>query len=82
MFCSLYKLSTYVSITPGNLGLQELACGILGAQVQTGGMAPGILASVMVRAVSYPVLAVLAISMGGIGLLRGRSRYQHPHDLP
>lgn len=76
MFCSLYKFSTYLSITPGNLGLQEVACGVLGEQVQTGGMAVGILASAMLRVFSYLLLAILAICLGGIDLIRKRRQFK------
>ncbi|MCY2931827.1 MAG: lysylphosphatidylglycerol synthase transmembrane domain-containing protein [Planctomycetota bacterium] len=71
LFCALYKLSTYVIITPGNLGLLELACAVLGEQVHVG-MGPGLLACGMVRVAGYAVLAVLAVAMGGLRLLRRR----------
>ncbi|MCY2926442.1 MAG: lysylphosphatidylglycerol synthase domain-containing protein, partial [Planctomycetota bacterium] len=72
LFCALYKLSTYVVITPGNLGVLELGCAVLGEQVHVGPGA-GLLACGMVRVAGYAVLALLAVGMGGLRLIRHRS---------
>ena len=57
MFCALYKLSNYVIITPGNLGVLELGCAVLGEQLHVG-MAAGLLACGMVRVAGYSALFV------------------------
>ena len=36
LFCVLYKVSAYILVTPGNLGIRELAYGILGDQLGIG----------------------------------------------
>lgn len=79
MFCALYKLSTYVIITPGNLGLLELGCAVLGDQTKIGSGA-GLLACGMLRVAGYMVLAVLATGMGGLGLIRERNEIRRQAD--
>lgn len=70
LFNVLVRLSTYVSLTPGgNIGLLEIAIGLLGEQILLG-MGVGILFSLVQRAVSQITLFCLALTMGGPGLLR------------
>ncbi len=70
LFNVLWRLSTYVNLTPGgNVGLLEIAFGLLGEQIQLG-MGVGILFSLVQRAVSQITLFSLALMMGGPGLLR------------
>ncbi|MEI7835434.1 MAG: lysylphosphatidylglycerol synthase transmembrane domain-containing protein [Planctomycetota bacterium] len=72
LFYALYKLSTYVVVTPGNIGLLELLCAALGEQIHVGAVA-GLLACGMVRVSGYAVLAALAMGMGGLRLIRQRN---------
>jgi len=59
LFLALYKLSTYIVLTPGNIGIREMAFGFL-SHVLGIGMAEGIMAS----AILYSVHAVLVIPLG------------------
>ncbi len=74
LFYVVLRLSMTVVITPGNLGVQELAYGVLGEQMQLG-MAQGIVISVMVRILNTTFIIVLGTIFGGIELLRHRKDY-------
>lgn len=71
LFQVVVKLSNQVQITPGNLGLTELAWGVLGAAAQGGGLEHGIAASLLFRVAFTAVLVTLGALFGGLGLLRG-----------
>lgn len=71
IFVCLRKLSLVVNLTPGNLGVQELAYGFLGSALDIG-MAQGIVASGILRMVAYVVLSVLGTLFGGLAMLRGK----------
>ncbi len=75
LFYVLLQLSVYVNLTPGNLGVQEVAFGALAEAMGTG-MAEGILVSALLRVVSYLVLAGLALPLGGLDVLRQRETYR------
>jgi uncharacterized membrane protein YbhN (UPF0104 family) len=60
----LLQTSTYVNLTPGNLGVQEAIFGILSSQVGFAA-ATGVLVSAIVRATGYVALAVVAVAVGG-----------------
>lgn len=81
LFYALFKMSTYLNVTPGNLGIRELAYGILSEQLNIG-MAEGILVSAVFRILAYIVLFSLAIMMGGLNLLRHREEYQRREIKP
>ncbi len=67
------KLSNQVIITPGNLGLNELAVGVL-ARASNQTFEQGIAVSILVRAVSTTMQILLGLLGGGGGLLlAGRS---------
>jgi uncharacterized membrane protein YbhN (UPF0104 family) len=74
LFYALLKFSTYVNVTPGNLGVQELAYGFLSEQLGIG-MAQGVLASAFMRVAGSCVILVLGSFFGGIDLLRHRKDY-------
>lgn len=78
LFYAVYKISTYLNITPGNLGIRELAYGIL-SELMHIGMAEGIVASAIFRVLTYIALSILAVPLGGLDLLRHREQY-HPHS--
>jgi len=59
LFYTLLQLSNIVKLTPGNLGPQEIAFGLLGAQ-STVGMSQGILASAIFRAGAIIVICISA----------------------
>jgi len=79
VFYALLKISHYVSLTPGNLGVQELAYGFLGEQMGIG-MAQGVLASALIRVVGTSVLFALGMLFGGGDLLRHRKDYSKMED--
>ena len=60
VFYALYRLTFHVSITPGNIGIRELAYGLLCAQTDIG-MSKGILVSAELRILSMAVLLILGI---------------------
>jgi uncharacterized membrane protein YbhN (UPF0104 family) len=64
LFNALYRLTFHVSITPGNIGIRELAYGLLCAEANIG-MSKGVLVSSELRvflALSLVILAILAAS--------------------
>lgn len=77
LFFALLHLTNYVQVTPGNIGLAELAYGLLSDQLGFG-MAEGILVGTILRAAGYASILVLAVPMGGIGLLRSRANVGLP----
>ncbi|MBN2457193.1 MAG: flippase-like domain-containing protein [Sedimentisphaerales bacterium] len=76
VFFVLLKLSVFINITPGNIGIQEVAYGFLSEQMGIG-MAQGILASVVARLLSSLVVFVLGLMFGGAELLRHRKEYRN-----
>jgi hypothetical protein len=73
VFYALFKLSFYINLTPGNLGVQEVVWGKL-SELMGIGMAQGVLVSAFVRVVSTGVILVLGIALGGWDMLRSRGR--------
>ena len=73
LFFALLQIVSYVQLTPGNIGVAELAYGLLSDQLGFG-MAEGILAGTILRAAGYANILALAVPMGGIGLLRNYAR--------
>ena len=74
LFYIVSKLSTQIIVTPGNLGIRELAYGILSDQMGIG-MAQGMVVSVIIRILSTSIIIVLGGLFGGIDLLRHRADY-------
>ena len=68
-FYVLLQLATYVAVTPGNLGLQELAFAGL-ATGMGGGAVEGVLVSGLVRVTGVVALLALALPLGGVEALR------------
>lgn len=73
VFYALLSLSTCVILTPGNVGVQELAYGFLSQQLGFG-MAQGILVAVFARISGTAILLSLGITLGGIDLLRQQKK--------
>ncbi len=65
MFFVLLQLSTYVNITPGNLGLLEIGFGALGSQLGVG-LTGGLLVAALIRFSGYVALVLVGLSIGGI----------------
>lgn len=78
LFQVLLKLSNQVVITPGNLGLTELAYGVL-AEASASGVQHGIAVALLVRTLGTVVIVALGVALGGIPVLtegrRGRSLF-------
>jgi hypothetical protein len=81
LFQTLIKLSNQVVITPGNLGLTELAFGVLGSAARGGSMEYGIAAALVFRTLFTSIVVVVGVLLGGIGLLRSRQATQEAADL-
>lgn len=81
LFYALLKLSQVVSITPGNLGVQELALGWVAHETGIG-MAEGILASALLRVLAYLLLVTFGLASGGWQLVRqGKEWLARKKDL-
>ena len=74
LFYVVLRLSTFIIITPGNLGVREIAYGIISEQMKFG-MAQGILISIIIRIIGTTVIIILGTLFGGIGLLRHKDDY-------
>lgn len=74
VFYALYKISAFIVITPGNVGIQEVVYGFLSEQMGIG-MAQGILVAALIRVVGICSISVLGVSLGGIDLLHHRKDY-------
>lgn len=72
-FYVLLQLTTYVPLTPGNLGVQELAFGVLSAGFGASA-ADGVLVSALLRVTGVVALVALALPMGGSEALRASRR--------
>lgn len=68
-FYVLLQLATYVQVTPGNLGVQELAFAALSAGFGAT-VADGVLVSTIVRVTGVIALVLAALPMGGLEALR------------
>ncbi|MCP5118063.1 MAG: flippase-like domain-containing protein, partial [bacterium] len=64
LFYALQQLATYVNITPGNLGIQELFSGGLAAQLGVG-LTGGLLVASLIRLASYATLLIVGMALGG-----------------
>ena len=74
LFYVILKLSTQIIITPGNLGIREIAYGILSDQMQIG-MAQGLVVSVIMRILGTGIIIILGTVFGGSQLLSRRQDY-------
>lgn len=71
IFYALFKLSSFISITPGNIGVQELVFGFLSEQLGIG-MSEGILVCAVGRIISTAVIIFIGVIFGGLGLIQHR----------
>jgi len=74
LFTSLYKLTTFIIITPANIGIQEVAYGFLSEQTQIG-MASGVIVSATVRVISNTFLIIIGLTLGGLDLVKKRKEF-------
>jgi len=81
LFFTVLTLLNQIVITPGNLGIKEVAYGVLAQQLQIG-MAQGILVSLILRVLTLVVTTALGLAFGGRGLLSrsGQNRASQPAD--
>ena len=68
-FYVLLQLATYVPLTPGNLGVQELAFGVLAVGLGSAAV-DGVIVSALVRVTGVIALVVMALPLGGLQALR------------
>ena len=68
-FYVLLQLATYLPLTPGNLGVQELAFGVLAAGLGSAAV-DGVIVSALVRVTGVIALVALALPLGGLQALR------------
>lgn len=68
-FYVLLQLATYVAVTPGNLGLQELAFGVLAVGLGSAAV-DGVVVSGLVRVTGVVALVAAALPLGGVQALR------------
>ena len=73
LFLAIYKLSTFLMITPGNMGVREAAYALLGQAVGIS-MAQGIMVSVVLRIVGYTILLPTGFVWGGAQLFEAKRR--------
>jgi uncharacterized protein (TIRG00374 family) len=77
VFCTLLSLSTFFVITPGNIGIQEIAFGFISQQLSIG-MAQGILVSIVSRIISNALTILLGVLFGGMNVIKYRNKYVEP----
>lgn len=77
LFSALAKLGNLLVITPGNIGIQELAFGFLSNQLGID-ISTGILICAVGRAIGITIIIVLGVMSGGIDLLKHRKEYEKP----
>jgi uncharacterized protein (TIRG00374 family) len=77
VFCTLLSLSTFFVITPGNIGIQEIAFGFISQQLGIG-MAQGILVSIVGRIISTALTILLGVLFGGMNVIKYRNKYVEP----
>lgn len=80
LFQVIVKLSNQVAVTPGNLGLMELAFGLLGSAAHGGGVGYGIAAALVFRMLFSSCVIVLGVLLGGVGLLRMKQQVETESD--
>jgi uncharacterized membrane protein YbhN (UPF0104 family) len=73
LFQVIFKLSTQVVVTPGNLGVTEILFGLLSHGVAST-LEQGLAVSVLYRGVSTVMVVVLGTCFGGVRLLFGGRR--------
>lgn len=78
LFYTVIQLGTYVSITPGNIGVLELAAGALASQLGIG-LTGGLLVATVVRLSGYATLLVAGVAVGGLRAL-GRVRASRSNE--
>lgn len=68
VFYALYRLTFHINVTPGNIGIREIAYGLLCAQAHIG-MSKGLLISAELRVLSVIVLLTIGLSVAGRQIL-------------
>ena len=81
LFAALLKVSMFINITPGNIGVREMIYGLLSEQLHLG-MSEGIMVSIMVRVVGHVVLLTIAVGLGGFKVFGGSTSPRPPDNRP
>jgi len=69
LFYSLLKISSVFIITPGNIGIQEIAFGVLSSEIGTG-MAEGILISAFIRVIGTSTIIAIVIVAAVLDIIK------------
>ena len=80
VFYALYRLTFHINVTPGNIGIREIAYGLLCAQAHIG-MSKGLLISAELRILSIIVLVTIGLAVAGREL-REAWRSTRRHHTP
>lgn len=80
VFYVIIQLGSFIQVTPGNIGVQELAFGVLATEYNVPAAA-GIIVSALIRVTGLVALFLLAVPMGGIKVAR-RWRSASPPESP
>ncbi|MEN6309844.1 MAG: lysylphosphatidylglycerol synthase transmembrane domain-containing protein [Anaerohalosphaeraceae bacterium] len=75
-FFILLKLSSYIIITPGNIGVREIVCGLLAQQMGLGAGA-GMVLSVFYRLFGIITLSLFGLYFGGLKLILSKKKPGH-----
>lgn len=78
LFFIVITLCNRIILLPGNIGVRELAYGVLAEQLGFG-MEQGILASMIIRVIIILVTTALGLSLGGLDVLKSRSRLEREY---
>lgn len=70
LFYVIFQLCNRIQITPGNIGIREIAYGILSSYMQVG-MAQGMMVSIVIRVIGTTVITVMGLICGGLPILKG-----------
>ena len=81
VFYALYRLTFHINVTPGNIGIREIAYGLLCAQAHIG-MSKGLLISAELRVLSIIVLITIGISVAGRELVAAWRTSREKRSLP
>jgi len=79
LFYCLLKISVFINLTPGNLGVQEIAFAFLAQQLGIG-KTEGLLVAMVARTLSTVIIIFLGTVYGGIDILAHKKSYLNEKD--
>ena len=81
LFYVIFQLCNRIQVTPGNIGIREIAYGILSSYMQVG-MAEGILVSVTMRIIGVTVISVMGFALGGMAIIKNKESLEPETNPP